>query len=408
MKTAIASWLLSILFAFTALAADVPEASLPTAGGMNNSDFFRVLTNGHSAKATPTMVGNLLGTGSFVTTNDSRTFTLSGASVGGNAATATTATNLAGPIASLSIGTLTVTNPPVLNLSASTNYAASNIVSGGQLPVGTVSPTTMTSGLALGTDGSNRIWTNLLNGVSIGGTSAFANNANTPGPGISQCRQTVTVFDDLMGLAAATVPGPGGLSLQTGSGGAFTQLSGETNAPGIIQISTSTSASSRPCLTPIFAAGPLYIRGVFTNEWRVRFNELPGDGANTNTFIGRIGFHSSGAADPTYGAYFKFSTNDTHFECVAVNGGAETKGTNTTVVTKSVWYDLAVVFTCLAGSTTNCVFTVNGADSITLNNAGPSASSVAPSAQIKKDIGTLAVTMDVDYYFLGYTLAVTR
>jgi hypothetical protein len=52
------------------------------------------------------------------------------------------------------------------------SVAASNVTSGGVLPAGTVSSTALTAGYALGNDGSVRIWTNSLNGVSIGGNAA--------------------------------------------------------------------------------------------------------------------------------------------------------------------------------------------------------------------------------------------
>lgn len=67
-------------------------------------------------------------------------------------------------------------NSPPATQVASSVYA-SNVISGGVLPAGTVSSTALTSGYALGNDGSVRIWTNSLPGVSIGGNSATSTMA---------------------------------------------------------------------------------------------------------------------------------------------------------------------------------------------------------------------------------------
>lgn len=67
---------------------------------------------------------------------------------------------------------------PWTNIPAS-SVAASNVTSGGVLIAGTVAATPMTAGYALGTDGSTRIWTNNLNGVSIGGSSGSSTYVTT-------------------------------------------------------------------------------------------------------------------------------------------------------------------------------------------------------------------------------------
>lgn len=71
---------------------------------------------------------------------------------------------------------ISFSTPPATQIASS--VYASNVISGGVLPAGTVSSTSLTPGYALGNDGSVRIWTNSLPGVSIGGNAATATTAS--------------------------------------------------------------------------------------------------------------------------------------------------------------------------------------------------------------------------------------
>lgn len=99
--------LLLFLVQISLYAADINITNIPTAGGSSTADKVLGLTNGTHTVLIP--ISQIVGLVSNIT---------------GNAATATTATNLAGPIDSLSIGTLTVTNPPVLDGSLITNLSS--------------------------------------------------------------------------------------------------------------------------------------------------------------------------------------------------------------------------------------------------------------------------------------------
>lgn len=131
----------------------------------------------------------------------------------GSLITGLDAANISGTlsVAQINVGTVVVTNAMAVNLTGSTNYAASNVVSGGVLPAGTVSPVAMAAGLALGTDGSNRVWTNSLNGVSIGGNAAtasavnYATNLSTMAPDFNKAYSEITTNAPFTFLAPLNV-----------------------------------------------------------------------------------------------------------------------------------------------------------------------------------------------------------
>lgn len=125
-------WLMPIV----ALAADINITNIPTAGGSSSVDKVLGITNTTHTALIP--VSQIIGLAANSATN----------------------------------------GYPWTNLPAS-SVAASNVTSGGVLIPGTVSATPLTAGYALGTDGSTRIWTNSLNGVSIGGNAATANLATS-------------------------------------------------------------------------------------------------------------------------------------------------------------------------------------------------------------------------------------
>lgn len=230
------------------------------------------------------------------------------------------------------------------------------------------------------------------------------------GQTIASWRQGFAGFDDFLGPIGVTY-GQGPLSfVNTVNGGTTIQLTGETNAPGIIELSTSTSGNASPTIGQFFGDKPYKMIGTYaacyTNEWRVRIPTLPTAAESFNVRTGFSSVQNSNAV--LNGAYFLVNTNDSHFVAVLTAANGSLYATNSTVVEANVWYDLNIVVVTNSGATgLSATFTVNGTDAVTVTNIGFSGT-VALFSQICKDQGTTARTLDHDYCYLAYKLPSSR
>lgn len=231
---------------------------------------------------------------------------------------------------------------------------------------------------------------------------ATASGASSGGVTFDNIHNPVLLFDDFLSKPGTATPTPMGFMLVANSG-AINQPAGETNAPGILNLQTSTSASAAPMLTLATDQYPIsFHNGVFTNEWRFRLSALPSLGGGTNTYGLRIGYGNTiNAAEPSDAIYITHNTNNANFVLVCRKDSGETRATNTTAVVAGAWY----VGRITASYSTNVTMTINGGDSVTITNNIPTAGDVVSTmAQIIKSNGTFNVNLQLDYCKLGYYL----
>lgn len=259
----------------------------------------------------------------------------------------------------------------------------------------------------LGLDANNNVVTNAS---PVGGGGGGA-------PDISTFVQTFVGFEDFLNANGAIASGkPSGvLGLQystIGAGGTLNK-GGDTNAPGIFEIGTSTTPNTGVQVyngSGTAGNNPFLIRGVWTNEWRFRLGYTNNPGTVDQNYQFYIGLGDTiGSAQPNSGVYLMSTSNDTHFAYVAATGNTYTTNLTTLVANTNVWYKFRVVMTATA-SLTNAVCTIDGSQSHTFPNTStlPANNKVGLIATLNKVDGGTATVVDLDYCYLGYKLETSR
>lgn len=203
-----------------------------------------------------------------------------------------------------------------------------------------------------------------------------------------------TTFDDFLSPGSGTVGETGWLT--TVSGGAASAGTGESDAPGIQVLSTSTSGTGLAQMSKN-AAGVLFGGGIFVFESRIRLSDLS-DVSETYTI--RVGFADN--VSPTDGVYFEYShgVNSGQWRGVAMNNSTPTNVDSAVAVTTD-WTRLKVV---VAADGSSAEFFVNGASVGTAGSNIPTGAGrqTGPRFAIQKSAGTTARTLSIDYAKIGF------
>jgi hypothetical protein len=281
-----------------------------------------------------------------------------------------------------------------------TNLTAANLA-------GTIAPARMATNAA-----SSNLFLRATSSTTAEWGSAPAGGSSSPigGPDIGTARQHFSGFDDFLGkLSTSAASGQNGLRWDA-NGGTVSQNAGESTAPGILRLSTSASTTAGPLVEQFTDAAPIsFTGGTFTNEWRIRLAQLPDAGGNANTFTNRIGYiGGNGSSEALDALYCRISTNASVFVLVGRRNGTESSTNTTTTVAANTWYKIRLV---VNSDATLATMTINDSDPVTISGTTAipqSGDPVSMSAQIVKQVGTTACTMDIDYAYLGYTLTTSR
>jgi hypothetical protein len=224
---------------------------------------------------------------------------------------------------------------------------------------------------------------------------------------VANVRKGVTRFEEFdTGVAPGSFGhGVFGFASVNANGGTVSVGAGTSNAPGILQVSTGTSANGQGAFLNSQTAYALG-GGPYTNEWRFRVANLP-DG--TEPYILYIGFIDSASTNSTDGVYLTLATNSANFIYnTRANGSPAlpTTANSGLAAAANTWYKLTIEVNNVASSAT---FRLNDANAQTIASDVPgTARTTGMGVAINKIAGTTARTADVDYCLLGYVLDFSR
>lgn len=196
----------------------------------------------------------------------------------------------------------------------------------------------------------------------------------------------------------------------SGAGANGLELEGEQGAPGIVQLSTGTTATGRSAVRTTALSGVKFGGGKWIFETRVRINTLS---TAAERYALRAGFIDSTTGDSTDGAYFEYD------ESVSANWRLKTSnnGTRTTVdsgiaVAAAAWITLRV---CINAAGTQADYYLNGTlvtdgtpAPITTNIPTAAGRATGIGVMVLKSIGLTTRTFDVDYLFTDAFLTTQR
>lgn len=243
--------------------------------------------------------------------------------------------------------------------------------------------------------------------------SNVALGAGGSSPTLAGYRQNPPIIWDEMQYnswgTSATI-GPFGWVVSAANGGSRAVSSAsatDTTAPGQVQLSITTTASSAsgiPSGNTILFGG-----GSYTFEARVQIGDLAV--TTTEEYTARIGFLDSTTAEPTDGCYFRYSQADASWVAVCRSNNTETgSATDTAVdVVADTWTILTIEVNAAANS---CVFKINGTTVRTETANIPSGTSrhtgLGLSLIRSAGAGTSSISMPIDYVALQVGLTSTR
>lgn len=260
---------------------------------------------------------------------------------------------------------------------------------------------TTNGGPVLATGTSGQVLT-----VGANGVPAFA--AATGGSASTNQAQTIFKDDEFLGGSVGnTQPAQGfGMVFTANSGASQTTTAGETNHPGLIQASTSTSSTA----APVFLGGSFAFGSeAYTLRWLIKTPTTLSDGTDTYRLVIGFGDQNNGSL-PTDGAYFFYNhLTNANWNGFTVNNTAinVASGGSTVAVAAATWYDLVVVVNAAASSAS---FYVNGTLIGTSGSNIPSGTTRATNLQfqIAKEVGTNTRILIGDYVSVSSTLANPR
>jgi hypothetical protein len=189
----------------------------------------------------------------------------------------------------------------------------------------------------------------------------------------------------------------------SGAGAALATTAGETNAPGIYNLSTGTTTTG---YTIVYSgqSGATYNTFLFGGgsaqymlEIRFRMPTLV-DGTEQGQV--RLGFMDANVGgDATDGVYLKFSNASANFRYINRNNSTETDTDSGLAAVANTWYKWRCVINTAASSVTH---TIDDASSQTVASNIPSGAGrqTTIQMQINKAAGTTARALDVDYAWL--------
>lgn len=190
----------------------------------------------------------------------------------------------------------------------------------------------------------------------------------------------------------------------TTSGGTTSTGTGEQNHPGIVTLSTSSSATGRAV---IHTAVTAYRLGGGVAKVAVIFKTPGALSDGTETYTIRLGLGDSVSAEHTDGAFLRYthSANSGKFEFVTRANDTETATDTGVTVAASTWYRLEIDINA-AGTSASCTIdgTAAGTNTTNIPTAAGRELGFIPGSIIKS-AGTSARTLSLDY--AGMLLAFT-
>ena len=217
-------------------------------------------------------------------------------------------------------------------------------------------------------------------------------------------------FWDECFFRSATAAYNGGLFQQaSGSGAATVKLNSIAGHPGLIQLSTGTTAAGRVALATDSGAGIVLGEGALSFGGVLKLNTLS-DG--TNTYTARVGFGDSVAGtSPNNGVMFRYTdaVNGGRWEAVCVAAGVETGSAVDTGITADLNYHTYEIV--INAGATSVEFFIDGASVATVTANIPTAAATGvnpiPLALIKT-AGLTARTAVLDAYWYAMDFTTPR
>jgi hypothetical protein len=210
---------------------------------------------------------------------------------------------------------------------------------------------------------------------------------------MASSRTEYSYSNDMISVA----PENGGAVFTSGGATSASAVAGITGHPGIVQLSTSTSATGAAGFGTN-DTGQSFLLGngdYYRHESVLRIPTLS-DG--TNTFTVRSGLMDGVTTDGTDGCFFKYSNgvNSGKWQGICYNNTASSTCDTTTTVVANTWYRLTVV---VNSAGTSADFQVNGVSKCQVSAQIPTgaARQVSSNITIVKSVGTTARTVDLDY-----------
>ena len=178
-----------------------------------------------------------------------------------------------------------------------------------------------------------------------------------------------------------------------GNGAAGSLVAGDIGYPGIVQLSTGTTATGRASLNTLINA-IRFGNGTYTLETMMK---LPTSSDPTNRYTLYIGFgDNTGAGDMVDGAYFQYNdSNGNNWQIKAASNSTRTTTTTSTGIVGNTWTKLKVV----VADVQMAYFYVNDTLVGSINNNVPQGSGRETGIifKIEKSAGTTARTVQIDY-----------
>lgn len=253
-------------------------------------------------------------------------------------------------------------------------------------------------------DAADLTYTPAITGELVAATVAAALDeldARTGSDGIFANRQRAEIVEDFLNSNTTTGQiGTCGWSVSSsGTGAGVVPLLIALGRPGVIELDTGTTTTGRCGLT--LGALSLYGPGPVSYEWDIYVPQLKN--AGVDEFIIRAGLgDGNGAADPTDGFYYEYSSADTTWHFKTANGGVRTDEDTDAVTQVSTWVRLKMVSDGILAR-----YLVNGvevANSPIISNLPGASAYYGPILQIVKTVGTTNVSLFADRFVLTYDI----
>ena len=200
---------------------------------------------------------------------------------------------------------------------------------------------------------------------------------------------------------SSTSLGRSGFTSSSSNGGSNSIISSESGHPGLVRLTTGSSASSGYSNLYLGTNCILLGSGILAIESLIR---VPTLSTSAERFVIRIGLGDALTGNFTYGCWFEYSELDSANWRMCCANSSVTKTTSSTVVAENTWVKLKIEINA-AG--TSAEFFINGTSIGSVSTNLPS-SICSPRLNITKSVGTTARLLDVDYYQLQYNFTTSR
>jgi hypothetical protein len=210
---------------------------------------------------------------------------------------------------------------------------------------------------------------------------------------IDDLQVAMTLVDDFMGATSASgTIGQLGWALPAGSTGTAA-VAAAASEPGIFVLGTGTTPSGWSGIN--LGANNLIGAPVLMCEWRLKLTQLNNASDKYSLWFG---LHNAiSGSEPTTGMYFRYTSADTQwFAACADAGTPNAVATNVAADTDFHRYRMTADGAGVAR------FYIDDAQVAVVVSSLPSTNSYTPNLIIRKNVGTVARTVRVDYFALRY------